>query len=104
MRVNNKSIIIASAMTFSFVADVVQHSLAKSDKGKFKLHFPMGKGLLVILGIVLVEAIAIDWAVDRLEHSLATEEENKLKAFAEKEKERVRSGDIKDKPVQIVWQ
>lgn len=99
------AIIIGSAMAFGFVADVVQYSMGKSEKGKFRFHFPNASNLRTILMIVLVEAIAIDYTLAKMETALASDEENRLRELADKEAQKLKNAPDANKkiPASIVW-
>lgn len=104
-KTQTKTIIIGSAMAFSFLADVVQYSLAASKGGKFAIKVPQGKALYTIIGLVLIEAIAIDFAIEFLEHKLSSKEELAVKELAEKDKSKVKELSKNDiKPIKIIWQ
>jgi len=97
------AIVIGAAMTFGFLADVVQYSMGKSKGGPFRLYFPTGHGLRTILAVVIVEAIAIDFAMNKLDKALATKEENDLKELAKTEAEKLKlNPELKGNPA-IVW-
>ena len=106
MAIDKKAaIIIGSAMAFGFLADVVQYSMGKSEKGKFRFHFPSASNLRTILVIVLIEAVAIDYTLAKMEAVLASDEENKLRELAKAEAEKIKSIPDVDKkiPASVLW-
>ena len=106
MAIDKKAaIIIGSAMAFGFLADIIQYSMGKSEKGKFRFHFPDAKNLRTILAIVLVEAIAIDYTLAKMETALASDEENKLRELAKAEAEKIKNTPDADKkiPASVLW-
>lgn len=85
-------LIVAASTGVGFIGDVGTYSVAASRGGKFKIAFPKGKDLALVLIMGIVGGFVIDWAVKKISRFVMSDAEKSLSDLFEAEVENIRSG------------
>lgn len=103
-RQKRQVIVIASSTAIGFLGDVIMYSLAKSDKGKFRVQVPKGKDLAQVLIVGFVTGVIIDYVVEKIVESQKPQYEKDLDKLVSEDLKKIDQGVLKvETPRKIDW-
>jgi hypothetical protein len=97
-------IVIGASTAIGFLGDCMIYSLAASKGGKFKLAVPKGMEAFKLLALGVATGFVVDFAIKKISYAIMQEQERDLIAVAEKEREKIRTGEVAGlKPLSVNW-